>query len=219
MARRAQAALKQVRRRDVLVVLVLAVLTRGGPLMATPRAWETGVRRGNSFGAKTSWNLRASLDRDALGGEASRVSGRLAIRPAERIELSVTPSYAREIDSRQYITRGRYPGIGEPARGRSSELTVSSLDSTSTPSLIRDSTGAYTRKDANGFRRDIGNPDFDVLSFRSNLGLRWEWRPGRGARCTSCGSRAASPATRAARWWGPGYCGTACRRWATSSWR
>ncbi|MGH7720945.1 MAG: hypothetical protein ACREON_19125, partial [Gemmatimonadaceae bacterium] len=24
----------------------------------------------------------------------------------------------------------------------------------------------------------IGNPDFDVLSFRSNAVLRWEWRPG-----------------------------------------
>lgn len=202
-------------------------LTRGGPLMATPYSWGTGIRVGNSFGAKTSWNVRVSYGTDALGGEASRLSGRLSIRPANRIELSVSPGYSREIASRQYITTldsggpatygqrylfgvidrstlsaqlrmtytvtpdltlelyaepfaasGRYYGIGELARGRTTDLALYSSDTTVTPSLIRDPAGEYTLKDVGGYRRNLGNPDFDVLSFRSNLVLRWEWQPG-----------------------------------------
>ncbi len=202
-------------------------LTRGGPLMATPRALEAGVRLGSNFGAQTAWSLRASYGRDALGGEATRVGGSLSIRPTSRVELSMTPSYAREIGSRQYVTTldsggpatygqryvfgtidrstvstqlrmtytltpeltielyaepfaasGRYHGIGELARGRSTDLTVYARDTALSPSLVRDAAGNYTLKDANGYRRPIGNPDFNVLSFRSNLVLRWEWRPG-----------------------------------------
>ncbi|HEY6109882.1 MAG TPA: DUF5916 domain-containing protein, partial [Gemmatimonadales bacterium] len=202
-------------------------LTRGGPLMATPYSWGSGVRIGSSFGAKTSWNVRVSHGTDALGGEASQLSGRISIRPANRIEVSVSPSYSREISSRQYITTldsggpatygqrylfafidrstlsaqlrmtytltpdltlelyaepfaasGRYYGIGELARGRTTDLTRYASDTTVTPSLIRNAAGEYTLKDAGGYRRDLGNPDFDVLSFRSNLVLRWEWRPG-----------------------------------------
>jgi hypothetical protein len=202
-------------------------LTRGGPLMATARSWEVGVRLGNSFGAKTAWNVRGSHGADALGGEASRLSGSLSVRPTSRVEFRVQPSYAREIDSRQYITTldsggpatygqryvfgvidrstlsaqlrmtytvtpdltlelyaepfaasGRYYGIGQLARGRSTDLTVYARDTTLTPSLIRDPAGDYTLKDATGYRRSFDNPDFNVLSFRSNLVVRWEWRPG-----------------------------------------
>jgi hypothetical protein len=202
-------------------------LTRGGPLMATPRSWEAGVRLGSSFGAKTAWNVRVSRSQDALGGESSALRGSLSIRPTSRVEISLAPSYSREIASRQYITTldsggpatygqryvfgvidrstlsaqlrltytltpdltlelyaepfaasGRFYGIGELARGRTTDLAVYSLDTTRTPSLIRDPVGDYTLKDANGFRRSIDNPDFNVLSFRSNLVLRWEWRPG-----------------------------------------
>lgn len=202
-------------------------LTRGGPLMATARSWEVGLRLGNSFGAKTAWSVRASHGADALEGEASRVSGSLSLRPTSRVELRMQPSYSREFDSRQYVTTfdsggpatygqrylfgvidrstmsaqlrmtytvtpdltlelyaepfaasGRYYGIGELSRGRSTDLTVYPRDTTLTPSLIRDPAGNYTLKDANGFRRVFDNPDFNVLSFRSNLVVRWEWRPG-----------------------------------------
>jgi Domain of unknown function (DUF5916) len=79
-------------------------LTRGGPLMAVPRAWEARLRFGNSFGARTAWNGRLSYGADALGGQQYWVSGRLSLRPTERWELSVTPTYERQIDPRQYLT-------------------------------------------------------------------------------------------------------------------
>jgi hypothetical protein len=202
-------------------------LTRGGPLMAAPGWWESGFRMSSSFGARTAWSGRVSYSHDALGGEATRVAGSLSIRPTSRFQLSLAPSYVREIDSRQYIATldsggpatygqrylfgvidrstlsaqlrltytltpdltlelyaepfaasGRYYGIGELARGRTSDLTVYAADSTRNPSLVRDTSGAYTLRDVNGYRRAIDNPDFNVLSFRSNFVLRWEWRPG-----------------------------------------
>jgi hypothetical protein len=79
-------------------------LTRGGPLMATPRAWEGRVRLGNSFGARTAWNGRLSYGADALDGQQYQLSGRLSLRPTERWELSLSPSYERRIDPRQYLT-------------------------------------------------------------------------------------------------------------------
>lgn len=202
-------------------------LTRGGPLMATPRGWEARVRLGNSFGARTAWDGHLRYGADALGGEAYAVGGRLSVRPTARWELSVSPQYERQIDPRQYLTTldsggpatfgqrylfgfidrstlslrlrmsytvtpdltlelyaepfaasGRYYGIGELAAARTDALRGYAADSSLTPSLVRDSTGAYELRDAGGYRRTIENPDFNVWSFRSNLVLRWEWSAG-----------------------------------------
>jgi hypothetical protein len=44
--------------------------------------------------------------------------------------------------------------------------------------LSRDEeTGNYVFTDGEA-EIELQNPDFDVLSFRSNMVLRWEWRPG-----------------------------------------
>jgi hypothetical protein len=44
-------------------------------------------------------------------------------------------------------------------------------------STTRNAQGDYTFVDAGDTIR-IANPDFNVLSFRSNVVVRWEWRPG-----------------------------------------
>jgi hypothetical protein len=202
-------------------------LTRGGPLMATPGRWDGRLRLGNSYGARTTWNGRFRYGADALGGQRYQIAGQLAMRPSERWQLSVSPSYERQIDPRQYITTldsggpatygqryvfgfvdrstfamrlrmsytmtpgmtlelyaepfaasGRYYGIGELAAARTDRLRVYAADTAATPSLSRDSTGAYILRDAGGYRRTIDNPDFNVWSFRTNLVLRWEWSAG-----------------------------------------
>ena len=200
--------------------------TRGGPQMATPRAWNAVVRLGNSFGARTSWNARVYYGRDALAGETYRLSGGLSVRPSTRWQLSVTPNYLRAISPRQYVATldsgppatyggryvfafvdqstfltqlranytltpdltievyaepfaasGRYYGFGDLRAAKTLDLVPYSTDTLDNHSVIRRGSDSLTFKDG-GYRRAIGNPDFNVLSFRSNVVLRWEWRPG-----------------------------------------
>lgn len=95
-----------------------------------------------------------------------------------RANYTLTPDVTFELYAEPFAASGRYYGFGHLAAPRTYDLTPYSTDTTVTPSIARDSTGAYTVRDAAGYRRNIGNPDFNVLSFRSNLVLRWEWRPG-----------------------------------------
>ena len=67
---------------------------------------------------------------------------------------------------------------GHLAQPRRTDLVSYSTDTTTTPSIAKDAGGSAVIRDVNGYQRSIENPDFNVLSFRSNLVLRWEWRPG-----------------------------------------
>ncbi len=95
-----------------------------------------------------------------------------------RANYTVTPDLTLEFYAEPFAASGRYSSFGHLAAPRTTDLVAYATDTTRAPSIARDSTGAYIVRDANGYRRDIGNPDFNVLSFRSNLVLRWEWRPG-----------------------------------------
>lgn len=95
-----------------------------------------------------------------------------------RANYTVTPDLTLELYAEPFAASGRYHSFGHLAAPRTYDLVRYSSDTTTTPSVGRDPTGAYVIRDVNGYRRNIGNPDFNILSFRSNLVLRWEWRPG-----------------------------------------
>ena len=95
-----------------------------------------------------------------------------------RANYTLTPDLTLELYAEPFAASGRYHGFGHLAAPRTYDLVPYSTDTTATPSIGRGATGAYVVRDADGYRRDIGNPDFNVLSFRSNLVMRWEWRPG-----------------------------------------
>ncbi len=198
-------------------------LTRGGPVMGTPRRWGSSLELNNQEGARTQWGLEVGGDRDEDGGWEGGVELSLSVRPGDRWELSFDPRWGRERDTRQYVdteddgrpatlgrryvfsavdlselsaqirvnytftpdltletyaepfaSSGRFHSFGELlAPGSRSLLRYG----TAGTSISRNIDGSYAVTDgASSF--DIDNEDFNVRSFRSNMVLRWEWRPG-----------------------------------------
>lgn len=91
-----------------------------------------------------------------------------------RANLTFTPNLTLEGYAEPFVASGRYSRLGELVAPRSAALREYGTDGTT---VTIDSTGTRTIVDgAQSFT--LGNRDFHVLSFRSNLVLRWEWLPG-----------------------------------------
>lgn len=85
------------------------------------------------------------------------------------------PDLSLELYAEPFAASGRYFDIGELAAPRTSALrTYGEAEGTT---IERDEDGAYAITDGSA-QFSLSNPDFDILSFRSNLVLRWEWRAG-----------------------------------------
>ena len=178
-----------------------ARLTRGGPLMQTPRGWESSLELRNSDGAQTRANLGLIYGRNEDGGVILDSNVELTMQPLPQWQLSVRPAYVREVNTQQYIAT---LAAGVPStfgRGyvfahvdRSTYSTQLRMNYTFKPDLTLDFYGepfaASGRYDHLGqlvaararstSPLDVALPaqDFNVQSFRSNLVLRWEWRAG-----------------------------------------
>ncbi|MFN2384643.1 MAG: DUF5916 domain-containing protein [Gemmatimonadota bacterium] len=116
------------------------------------------------------------------GGPAATFGGRYVFSFIDRSEIalpvranySFTPDLSLELYAEPFAASGRYYDIGQLRQAESFDLVTFGEEGTT---LTRNASGDYTVTDgAESFT--IGNPDFDVLSFRSNLVMRWEWRPG-----------------------------------------
>ena len=79
-------------------------LTRGGPLMESPRVLTWQGRLRNRSGAQTAWDLNLGYNSDELGGVTRHLDGQFSFRPRPNWQLSVSPVYEREINPRQYVT-------------------------------------------------------------------------------------------------------------------
>ncbi|MDT8324976.1 MAG: DUF5916 domain-containing protein, partial [Bacteroidota bacterium] len=90
-----------------------------------------------------------------------------------RINYAFTADLTLEVYAEPFAASGNYLGFGELSAAGSAALTVYGSDGGS--SLTRDpTTGVYTVSDERGSFA-FPDPDFNVLSFRSNIVLRWEW--------------------------------------------
>ena len=90
-----------------------------------------------------------------------------------RLNYSFTPDMSLELYAEPFVSSGQYRDLGELRAARTDGLRAYGTDGT-TISLDQ---GTYTVTDgADSFT--FSDPNFNVLSFRSNLVLRWEWRPG-----------------------------------------
>jgi hypothetical protein len=178
-------------------------LTRGGPSMQTPAAWDATLDLETSGASETQVTASFSYGRTEDGGLTFSTEAGLTLRPAPQWLLSVTPSYAREVNPQQYVTTRT--GGGAATYGdryifghidRSTYSAQVRLNYTLKPDMNLDFYGepfaASGQYDSFGelaaprgrllLRVDPAalnlNEDFNVRSFRSNLVLRWEWRPG-----------------------------------------
>ncbi|MES2521678.1 MAG: DUF5916 domain-containing protein [Gemmatimonadota bacterium] len=91
-----------------------------------------------------------------------------------RLNYSFTPNLTVEGYGEPFLSSGEYSGFGELSAPRSRALRVYGTDGTT---VTTDTTGRRTITD-DGQTFTISNRDFHVLSFRSNMVMRWEWVPG-----------------------------------------
>ncbi len=93
-----------------------------------------------------------------------------------RANYTIGPDLTLELYGEPFAASGRYYGLGELAAARTFNLREYGTSGTT---IARDAAGDYTITDNGGTDTlRISNPDFNILSFRSNAVLRWEWRPG-----------------------------------------
>jgi len=197
-------------------------LTRGGPLMGTPRIWSWLVSLANQPQASYSWTASALYGKDELKAWNYTLMAGLTVRAAPRWQAQVSPTYFRSVEKRQYLSTvaggppttfgsryvfaaierstistqlrlnyaftpdltlegyaepfaasGRFYEVGELSAPRSRDLRLYGTGGTS---IARRTDGAFVVTEGTS-SFTIPNPDFNRLSFRSNVVLRWEWRP------------------------------------------
>ncbi len=179
-------------------------LTRGGPSMEAPAAWGTTLHVESSDATQTQGHVTTVYGRTEDQGLTFSTEVGLTVRPAPQWQVSITPKYERQVDTQQYVSTlagGTPATFGTRyvfgAIDRSTYSAQLRLNYTFKPDLNLDfygepfaASGHYQRLGALAAARGrllipveaatIGadNLDFNVRSFRSNLVLRWEWRPG-----------------------------------------
>ena len=198
-------------------------LTRGGPLMGTPRGWNFAALVDSNPARRVQTGYTFEYGRNEEGGLNFSAGTEWRYRSGSRWGVSASPQYLRLVDVRQYLTTlvggpestfgsryvfgrvdrstystqlranytfkpdmtldlyaepfaasGRYDNIGQLAAARSRFLRQYGTDGT-TLSPLPNGNLQVTDGEASFV---LPNRDFSVLSFRSNLVLRWEWRPG-----------------------------------------
>lgn len=90
-----------------------------------------------------------------------------------RLEYAFTPDLTLELYAEPFTASGEFDRFGELEAARSRELREYGEDGTSITPVDE---GYEVTADGQTFT--LPNPDFNVLSFRSNLVMRWEWLPG-----------------------------------------
>jgi hypothetical protein len=91
-----------------------------------------------------------------------------------RVSYTFKPDVTLDVYAEPFAASGAYRGFGELAVARGRDLRLYGTDGTT---LERLADGSYRVVDgASTFA--LSNRDFNVRSFRSNVVLRWEWRPG-----------------------------------------
>jgi hypothetical protein len=90
-----------------------------------------------------------------------------------RLNYSITPDLSLELYAEPFAASGRFYDFGELAAARSRNLRTYGADGTT---ITPNGDGYTVTADGNTFT--LPDPDFNVLSFRSNLVLRWEWLRG-----------------------------------------
>lgn len=91
-----------------------------------------------------------------------------------RLGLTVKPDMNLDVYAEPFAASGRYYDYGELAAPRSRERLLYGTNGT-TMTVLPD--GSRT-VGVDGTTLSLRNRDFNTLSFRSNVVLRWEWRPG-----------------------------------------
>ncbi len=89
-----------------------------------------------------------------------------------RVDFFVTPDLSVELYAEPFAASGRYSRFGELARARSRTLLYYGDEN------VTHEDGRLRVVDGSGAAFEVDDPDFNLRSLRSNLVVRWEFRPG-----------------------------------------
>ena len=93
-----------------------------------------------------------------------------------RVNYTISPNLTIEGYAEPFAASGKYTQLGELEAPRTRALREYGQDGTV---ITAQSDGVLQVTDSrNGQSFEVPVPDFNVLSFRSNVVVRWEWRPG-----------------------------------------
>ena len=92
-----------------------------------------------------------------------------------RLNYAFTPDLTLEVYGEPFASSGRYHRHGELESPGSRRLITYGEDDGTTIERNEDGSRTVVFGDSSF---DMDDADFHVLSFRSNVVLRWEWRPG-----------------------------------------
>jgi hypothetical protein len=92
-----------------------------------------------------------------------------------RMGYTLRPDLTLDVYAEPFAASGRYYDFGELDVPRARDLR--SYGVAPDTSITREADGSHVIKDGNG-SFTLNNLDFNDRSFRSNVVLRWEWRPG-----------------------------------------
>ena len=79
------------------------ILTRGGPSMGTGRAYGVSGRLNTDRRKLTTFHLSGGYEWGELGDWGYEIEGHFDFKPGGAFQLSLSPGYRRELESRQYI--------------------------------------------------------------------------------------------------------------------
>ena len=91
-----------------------------------------------------------------------------------RVAYTFKPDMTLDVYAEPFAASGRYLAYGETLAPGARELRIYGEGATA---ITRLEDGSYAVTDG-GTSFTLANRDFNVRSFRSNVVLRWEWRPG-----------------------------------------
>ena len=131
--------------------------TTGGPINRQYLATLAGGRT-DTYSRRYVFGL---VDRTTLSGQF-------------RFNYTFKPDVTLDVYAEPFAASGRYSGFGELAAARGRDLRLYGTDGTT---IERLPDGSYRVTDGS-VAFSLPNRDFNVRSFRSNVVLRWEWRPG-----------------------------------------
>jgi len=174
--------------------------TRGGPLIATPASNNYWASIENDWRQPYSYWINFNWGSDSAGGTQRRLRGGVSLKPSSWLEVNLRPSYSWNFDNAQWIKNIDSDGSGSVDSYIYGQLESKTLDLTTRANIIFNphlsleiylqpfvTAGDYKNLKelaAPGTYRftswlaPIDNPDFRRRSLRSNVVLRWEYRPG-----------------------------------------
>jgi hypothetical protein len=158
-----------------------------GSISARPSpSWQFSVEPEYSNENGTNATQNGPINRQYLttldGGSAATYNKRYVFGLVDRttwttqfrVSYVFKPDMTLDVYAEPFAASGQYPGFGELAESRGRNLRVYGTDGTT---ITRQPNGSYVVTDGDK-TFNLSNRDFNNRSFRSNVVLKWEWRPG-----------------------------------------